>query len=162
MMHDWDGDGLMDLIALDHDGYLCLYKRAKKGGKLVVLPPERVFWDDDRKISLHPAYGPEPEGWKQGREGGRGRRKMALCDWDGDGKTDIVMNGRYNAVVYRQTGFKDGKWHFSCGKPLDPQTEISSHDPQPAVCDFDGNGVPDLLLGVIDGRIYHLESPRAK
>lgn len=162
MMTDWNRDGLTDLVALDHDGYLCLYERRRKGGRLVVLAPKRVFWDDDRKIALHPAYGPEPHGWKQGRDGGRGRRKMALCDWDGDGRTDIVMNGDHNAVVYRQTGFKDGLWHFACGKPLDPNTEISSHDPQPAVCDFDGNGIPDLLLGVIDGRIYHYQNPRVK
>jgi len=40
---DWDGDGLPDLVMLDARGYLSLFRRARHEGKLLLLPPERIF-----------------------------------------------------------------------------------------------------------------------
>lgn len=40
---DLTGDGLLDLIALDADGYLVLHERVKRGDGLVLLPGERMF-----------------------------------------------------------------------------------------------------------------------
>ena len=40
---DWNRDGLTDLLSLDHQGYLCFYERERQDGKLVLLPPKRVF-----------------------------------------------------------------------------------------------------------------------
>ena len=37
------GDGLPDLVMLDHEGYLALFERARRDGKLVLLPPRRCL-----------------------------------------------------------------------------------------------------------------------
>jgi predicted neuraminidase len=33
---------------------------------------------------------------------------------------------------------------------------VAGHTSSPSACDFDGNGVPDLLIGAEDGRLYHI------
>ncbi len=43
---DWNHDGLPDLVMLDHEGYLALFERARRDGKLVLLPPRRAFRGD--------------------------------------------------------------------------------------------------------------------
>jgi hypothetical protein len=58
-----------------------------------------------------------------------------------------------NAVVLEQVGRKGGKWFFREERGLG-KINLISHNPQPAVCDFDGDRVPDLLLGAMDGYIY--------
>jgi hypothetical protein len=40
---DFNGDGLVDLAAIDHEGFLALYERKKVDGKLVLLPGKRIF-----------------------------------------------------------------------------------------------------------------------
>ena len=46
-MIDWNGDGLMDLVMSDADGYLALYERKRAAdGTLTLLPPQRVFWSE--------------------------------------------------------------------------------------------------------------------
>jgi hypothetical protein len=40
--------------------------------------------------------------------------------------------------------------------------DIEGHDTHPAAVDFDGNGVPDLVIGAEDGRLYYLRNPRTR
>jgi hypothetical protein len=154
MMTDWNGDGLTDLVMLDSEGYLCLYERAKHAdGKLILKVPRRAFLTADGKPMLACC--------QFNRGIGCGRRKFAVCDWNGDGKTDIVMNGGPNAEVWLQTEKKEGNWYFRFTGPV-ARLRLSTHDPQPAVCDFNGDGIPDLLLGAMDGYIYYFRNPRAR
>ncbi len=45
---DWDGDGLNDLIMLDHEGYLSFYRRERtRLGELRLLPGSRVLINQD-------------------------------------------------------------------------------------------------------------------
>ena len=46
---DWNHDGLIDLVMLDQEGYLAFFERARRNGKLVLLPPKRVFCDEKGK-----------------------------------------------------------------------------------------------------------------
>jgi hypothetical protein len=39
---------------------------------------------------------------------------------------------------------------------------IEGHDTHPTAADFNGDGVPDLLIGAEDGRLYYLRNPRTK
>lgn len=154
VMTDWNGDGLTDLVMLDHEGYLCLYERAKSAdGKRMLTAPRRAFFGADGKPMLARC------GFNRGI--GCGRRKFTVCDWDGDGKTDIVMNGGPNAEVWLQTEAKEGNWHFRSAGPV-ARLNLSTHDPQPAVCDFNGDGIPDLVFGAMDGYIYYYRNPRTK
>ena len=92
---------------------------------------------------------------------GFGVDSLRVLDCDGDGKTDIVMNGGRNAEVWLQTEAKEGNWHFRNSGPV-ARLNLSTHDPQPAACDFNGDGVPDLVFGAMDGYIYYHWNPRTK
>lgn len=149
VMADWDGDGLVDLLLADVEGNLGFWRRARKDGRLVLLPPVCALVNlDGSPIRLSGT-------WRGGVAGGSGRRKLCLCDWDGDGKTDLVMNSGPNAVVMRQERAEGGKWFFAAGKPV-AALNISQHDPQPTAVDFDGDGRPELVMGAEDGYFYYL------
>jgi predicted neuraminidase len=133
---DYDGDGRPDLVMMDQEGYLVL----RRGGG----EAERIFVNEDlRPLQLN------------ARSAGRsGRAQIAKVDWDGDGRLDLLVNSQ-NAVWYRNLGERDGKIIL---KQIGNVTErdVSGHNTCPTVADFDGDGVPELVLGAEDGRIYYL------
>ncbi len=162
---DWNKDGLMDLVMLDQEGYLAFFERAKRDGKLVLLPPKRVFRGD--KLGPNEAPSPyvqtgfnEPLWMNKKPAGGSGRRKICIVDWDGDGRLDILANAS-NAAFFRQTDAHDGQWFFKDLGLLD-RRNIEGHDVSPTTVDFDGDGIPDFLGGAEDGRFYFLKNPRSK
>jgi hypothetical protein len=149
VVHDFNGDGLVDLAMLDHEGYLAFFERAKQNGKLVLLAPRRAFVDEaDQPLRLNSRVG-----------GGSGRRKLCVTDWDGDGRIDFLLNSA-NADFLQQVGQREGQWVFKNAGTL-ASTNIEGHDVSPAVVDFDGNGIADFLGGAEDGRFYFLSNPRA-
>ena len=145
---DWNHDGLVDLVMLDHEGYLCLFERARREGRLVLLPPQRVFCDEAG----------QPLRLNARTAGQSGRRKLCVVDWDGDGKLDLLVNSP-SADFYRQVKAADGKWCFRNEGPLVKQN-IEGHDVSPAVVDFRGDGIPDFVGGAEDGHFYFLSNPR--
>ena len=146
---DWDQDGLNDLVMLDHEGYLALFPRARRDdGNLVLLPPRRVLCDPQG----------EPLRLNAGRAGKSGRRKVCIVDWDGDGARDILVNSE-NATLLRQVARRDGKWLFEDVGLLSDR-KISGHTTSPTVVDFNGDAVPDLLVGAEDGRFYFMRNDR--
>lgn len=148
VVYDFNRDGLPDLAVLDTEGYLAFFERARRNGKLVLLPPRRAFCDEagaPLRLSNRPA-------------GGSGRRKLCVTDWDGDGRFDFLLNSA-NAELLRQVAARDGTSRFQRAGSLAGQN-IEGHDVSPAVVDFDGNGVPDFLGGAEDGHFYFLRNPR--
>lgn len=150
VVFDFNGDGLPDLAMLDHEGCLAFFERVKRGGKLALLAPRRVFVDEQG----------QPLRLNAKAAGGSGRRKLCVTDWDGDGRFDFLLNSA-NANFLRQTDARDGKWFFKDMGSLDKRN-IEGHDVSPAVADFDADGAPDFLGGAEDGRFYFLKNPRAK
>jgi FG-GAP-like repeat len=147
---DWDGDGLVDLVMLDQEGYLAFFERSHRDGRLVLLPPRRAFADDrGRPLRLN-----------AGSAGKSGRRKLGVADWDGDGRPDLLLNAA-NARLLLQVGPEGGLWRFRDEGLLSP-VNIEGHDVSPAVVDFDGDGIPDFLGGAEDGHFYHLKNPRSQ
>ena len=146
---DWNRDGLVDLVMLDQEGYLAFFERAKRDGKLVLLPPKRVFCDEQGN-PLH---------WARDPGGRSGRRKFCLVDWDGDGALDILVNSD-NAQWWKQVGQHDGKWFFKNMGNLDTAV-LAGHDTSPTIVDWNNDGIPDLLLGAEDGHFYYLKNPRS-
>lgn len=161
---DWNKDGLTDLVMLDQEGYLAFFERAKRDGKLVLLPPQRVFLGDKLEpTDPRPKYvqtGPgEPLWMNKKLAGGSGRRKLCVVDWDGDGRLDFLANAA-NAAFFRQTDQRDGQWLFKDLGLLVDQN-IEGHDVSPTTVDFDGDNIPDFLGGAEDGRFYLLRNPRS-
>lgn len=147
---DWNHDGLVDLVMLDHEGYLCFWARVRREGRLTLSPPQRVLCDErGQPIRLNAGAG-----------GKSGRRKLSVVDWDGDGRLDILLNSK-NADFLRQVAFEEGKWRFKNEGPL-ASDNIEAHDVSPTTVDWDGNGIPDLVGGGEDGHLYFLANPRTK
>lgn len=144
MAIDFTKDGLMDLVLLDSEGYLCLYERKRKDGQVLLGLPQRIFIDEDEKpIRLN------------SRSAGRsGRYKISVVDWDSDGRLDVLVNSE-NAIWYRNAETREGKHVLKRMGNLGKRN-VAGHTSSPTVCDFDKDGKPDLLVGAEDGRMYFL------
>jgi len=133
---DFDADEKLDIVLLDQQGYLTL---RSAGGKA-----ERIFVDEQNK----------PVQLNAKSCGSSGRMKLAVVDWDGDGRLDVLVNSE-NATWYRNCEHRDGKIVLKKVGNL-AKRNVAGHTSSPAVCDFNGDGKPDLLVGSENGRIYHI------
>ena len=143
---DWNADGLNDLIMLDHEGYLALFPRQRRGDRLVLLPGRRIFHGRGGPLRLN------------GRSAGKsGRRKLCIVDFDGDGRRDLLANSR-NVDFYRNAGEHGGKVTFELPRTLGKR-RLAGHTTSPTTVDWDGDGRRELLVGAEDGCFYHLARP---
>ncbi|GIT04929.1 MAG: hypothetical protein CM1200mP29_03400 [Verrucomicrobiota bacterium] len=125
---DFTGDRLVDLVMLDHEGYLALFERRRTGGKLELLPPRRIFVDEDnRPIQLNPGIAGKSGRRKIASPTGRRRAARLLVD---SVNADWWRNCETRAAILSSTrgALGNGSWH---------RTD------QPCVVDWDGNGKPD-------------------
>ena len=81
-----------------------------------------------------------------------------LDDWDGDGHSDLIVDSR-NANVLRNEGTADGFTTFRDAGPVADRV-LAGHSTCPTIVDWSRDGVPDLVIGAEDGRLYYLENPR--
>jgi hypothetical protein len=157
---DWDGDGLCDLVMLDHEGYLAFYRRVKRGSELLLLPGERIFKGGvfDSKQTPSKKGDGDLLRLNERMAGGSGRRKLCFVDWDGDGDLDLLVNS-VNISLMENRGTADGMTTFQDRGPLHGRI-LAGHTTCPTVVDWNRDGVPDLLAGAEDGRFYYLRNPR--
>ncbi len=137
MVIDFDGDRQLDLVMLDQEGYLTL---RSNGGEA-----QRIFVDEDL----------QPIRLNSGTCGRSGRIKLAVVDWDGDSRLDVLINSE-NATWYRNCKEVDGKVMLKKVGNL-AKRNVAGHTSSPAVCDFNRDGKPDLLVGSENGRIYYID-----
>ncbi|KAA5547031.1 hypothetical protein FYK55_01015 [Roseiconus nitratireducens] len=134
---DFDGDGVLDLVMLDQQGFLTLRRGAKQA--------ERIFVDESgQPVQLNPKSC-----------GGSGRVKLAVVDWDGDGRLDVLVNSE-NATWYRNGADRDGKVVLKKIGRL-AERNVAGHTSSPAACDLNRDSKPDLLVGAENGRLYYIE-----
>lgn len=134
---DFDGDDELDLVMMDQDGYLTLRPSLAESSRAFLteqLTPLRL---------------------NAGTCGGSGRVKLAVVDWDQDGRMDLLTNSE-NATWYRNVKDHNGKYVMKKVGNV-ARRNVAGHTSSPAVCDFDDDGVPDLLVGSENGRIYHIK-----
>ncbi len=140
---DLDEDGLNDLVAIDHEGYLSFFQRKMSNERLVLMPGKRIFYDDKGKLLR----------LNSKKAGSSGRRKIDLVDWDQDGDLDLLMNS-INTVLYLNIG-KQGEFVFQNKGDLS-SVVLGGHSTSPTTVDWNGDGVRDLLIGAEDGFFYYL------
>lgn len=146
---DFSGDGVNDLVMLDHEGYLALFERkvpsdgeASKPSALSLLPGRRIFVD----------VRGEPLRLNGGHAGKSGRRKLHAVDWDGDGDLDLLLNS-VNADLLENMGEEDGEILMINRGPLDKR-RLAGHTSSPTTANFFKTPRRDLLVGAEDGYLY--------
>ncbi len=141
---DFNKDGLNDLVMLDFEGYLSVYIRFKKDGKLMLSPPERLFvFPDDKPILLNQRTGSSS-----------GRLKIDFADWDGDGTEDLIFSSKPAVDWMKGLGMKDGKMVLQYMGRVASRT-LMGHTDGPVATDFNKDGIPDLLVGTETGTFYY-------
>jgi hypothetical protein len=95
--------------------------------------------------------------------GGSGRRKLAVCDWNGDGHFDWLLNSKNADLMTqtpRQTNDSPPHWVFQNSGSL-ADKNIEGHDVCPTTIDLNSDGLRDFLGGAEDGRMYYLQRQAA-
>ncbi|MHB0959761.1 MAG: FG-GAP repeat domain-containing protein [Pirellulaceae bacterium] len=140
---DLDGDGLNDLVMLDHEGYLAFFRRQPMADGLRLQPGQRLFTDaNGAALRLN-----------ANRAGRSGRRQFCFADWDGDGHLDLLVDSR-SVNLMRNVSSPDRPWAFQDEGPLDDR-HLAGHNTSPTVVDWNRDGRPDLLIGAEDGHLYY-------
>ena len=156
---DRNGDGLTDLVVMDHEGYLAYFERFRTPeGDLLLRPGRRIFHGtncslyDPKKGVLDASEGLLRLNANIG--GKSGRRKICFVDWDGDGRQDLIVDS-HNAAWFRNVREENGEvWYEYMGELSD--TLLAGHTTCPTPINWDGDGRPELLLGAEDGHFYRI------
>ena len=149
---DWNKDGFMDLVMLDHEGYLAFFERFQKDGQLLLHPGKRIFNDADLENGLLRLNNKEA--------GGSGRRKLCFSDWDNDGDLDLLVNSQ-NIAWYENLGEDQGSTVYKYKGDI-ANIRLAGHTTSPTTVDWDQNGIPDLIIGAEDGHFYYITNPIQK
>lgn len=140
---DLNGDGLNDLIVIDHEGYLSYFERIKKNNQLILKPGKSIFFDTDGNL-LHT---------NERQAGKSGRRKIDLVDWDNDGDFDLLIN-TINTGLFSNNGENENFAFKDKGNLT--SVILGGHSTSPTTVDWNKDDVPDLLIGAEDGFFYYL------
>lgn len=161
---DYDGDGLNDLVMLDYQGHLALFKRLKRNEQLILLPGERIFTSNDTSVfdSMNRPKNKTggPLRMNDGSAGKSGRRKFCFADWDLDGRLDLMVNGRNISFLRNISADKNG--HVFSDQGMVASRILAGHTTSPTIVDWNKDGIPDLLVGAEDGFFYYMKNPHSK
>ncbi len=131
---DLDGDGKADVISGSWSGTITLFKR--DGDKFA--GGEKLKHADGKPVN--PANGSH----------------AFAFDWNGDGKIDLIIGTAGGEVLFAPNIGTRTKPVFGEAKPLSAGGKpiaIDHGDAAPVVADWDGDGLPDLVVGGGNGSV---------
>ena len=158
---DFSGDGLPDIVTMDLDQDLSLYRRVGTDDPSGLQPGEKLRYEDGETIKTHGVY-------TAAGGDGRGRTKVQVVDWDGDGRLDLVLGvgpqggstfkssyvllcrnaGTNAAPVFQRP---EVLLFGDAGQPL----EFWRHGAHPALVDWDQDGRWEIVVGADMGFIWY-------
>ena len=143
------GDGLVDLVIMDQEGYLSFFQRYRDtDGTLKLKEGQRIFKAADGTSALR---------FSANSEGKSGKIAYLLADYDMDGDLDIIRNNSVNMGVFRNISTTPGTYVFQEYYSTGVHSRmLSDHTPAPTICDWNQDNVPDLLIGTMDGHLYYM------
>jgi hypothetical protein len=144
---DWNGDGLRDLVAVDKDERVCLFRRKEKDGKLILLPGEVFRYEDGEAVttnSIPPGIYRNPIVC------------LWVCDWNGDGDWDLLASSNRQTSLLENVGTNEQPL-FKRPVPLstpDGEINICHHESRVTALDWDLDGDLDVVIGGESGTLY--------
>ncbi len=147
-----EGDGLVDLITVDVDGYVSFFQRYRdRDGSLKLKPGRRVF-----NLNGNP--------WQiTGLVENQGKKGLRFVDWDCDGDLDAISrcthypHGNTSMHFMENVSTVAGQYEFADRGDISDRT-LNQHEVRATVCDWNKDGIPDLILSPESGNLYYFKN----
>lgn len=146
---DWDGDGRKDLLVGTHWNRVLFY-RNEGGAPSPRFSYRGVVRCDGQPLEL-------PISPVVGRPGGAFSRDyypvLALADWDGDGRPDLLVGGYVTGRIFAFRNRRAGDDGTPLLQPLGPISadgkilNVGDWSAAPSLADVNGDGLVDLITG---------------
>ncbi len=152
VVRDFNGDGKLDVVALDTDNVVTLWFG---DGSDEVHDPQPFFGPDDQPLQLNPVKLSVTSG----------RRGLGMIDWDLDGTLDLVTYNSFGPTVWGgevrlHLGVPDHPLHFQKAIPL--FNIISHHTGGITFVDWNEDGYMDILIGGDHSHLGFHDNPRGQ
>ncbi|MBN1866926.1 VCBS repeat-containing protein [Candidatus Sumerlaeota bacterium] len=134
---DWNNDGKRDLVCGEMYGHVYLLLNT---GTAAAPAFSSASFIQDGSVNLDVGD----------------RAAPVVCDWNDDGKKDLLCGNQYGNVYFFDNKGTDDAPAFSGWELLTAggATLDVGFDSRPTVADWDQDGTPDLLVGESDGRVF--------
>ena len=145
---DWDKDGDQDMFIHSPTGLyaseiICYENTTPSGGQIRFAAPFVIRTQDNNKL------------------GSGGGATMTFVDWNGDGKTDLLL-GRDTRIEYHQNvGTDDNIGNIKLAETIyltANAVDIQLHSPCADCVDIDDDGDLDMFVGTEGGQIFWFEN----
>ncbi|MAE67067.1 MAG: hypothetical protein CMJ18_22630 [Phycisphaeraceae bacterium] len=160
---DIDADGRTELIALDPQGRLAVYRKIDSADPALLDEGTLLLDPDDQPYKL--------DGHQNRGSVLAGRTKLWMSDVTGTGTLDVL----FGTILGKVEPVPDGRvptvrWIANIGTPTVPRfgrardvtfnggpLALGRHTPTPCMVDIDGDGEPEMLIGIDCGALLLFE-----
>ena len=160
---DFSNDGLPAIVTMDLDLDLSLYRRVGRDDLSALQPGEKLRYEDGETIKTHGAY-------TAAGGDGRGRTKIQVVDWDGNGNLDLLLGvGPQGGSAFKSSYVLLCRNVGTNATPVFKRPEVLlfndkglplefwRHGAHPALVDWDGDGQWEIVVGADMGFIWYFK-----